>query len=89
LREGWGMSLTEAAACGTPSVATDIAGHRDAVRQGESGILVSDEFLADALRQVLTDATLRARWSAGALALAGTLTWDRAALDLFEALASS
>ena len=26
-REGWGMTLTEAAACGTPAVATDIAGH--------------------------------------------------------------
>ena len=30
-REGWGMTLTEAAACGTPAVATAIAGHADAV----------------------------------------------------------
>ena len=29
--EGWGMTITEAAACGTPSVATRIAGHEDAV----------------------------------------------------------
>ena len=29
--EGWGMSLTEGAACATPAVATDIAGHREAV----------------------------------------------------------
>ena len=41
-REGWGMTLTEAAACGTPAVATDIAGHRDAVVDGESGLLVDD-----------------------------------------------
>src|SRR5690606_37423452 len=34
--EGWGMTLTEAAACGTPAVATDIAGHRDAVEHGVS-----------------------------------------------------
>ena len=39
-REGWGMTLTEAAACATPAVATDIAGHRDAVVDGESGSLV-------------------------------------------------
>ena len=41
-REGWGMTLTEAAACGTPAVATDIAGHHDAVVDGESGLLVDD-----------------------------------------------
>ena len=41
-REGWGMSLTEAAACGTPAVATAIAGHTDAVLGGESGLLVDD-----------------------------------------------
>src|SRR5688500_2491472 len=39
-REGWGMSLTEAAACGTPAVATRIPGHTDAVRHGVSGVLV-------------------------------------------------
>ena len=33
-REGWGMTITEAAACGTPAVVTDIAGHRDAVARG-------------------------------------------------------
>ena len=37
VREGWGMTLTEAAACGTPAVATDIAGHADAVAAGTLG----------------------------------------------------
>ena len=37
VREGWGMTLTEAAACGTPAVATRIAGHVDAVDDGVSG----------------------------------------------------
>ncbi len=32
--EGWGMTITEAAACGTPAVATRIAGHADAVVDG-------------------------------------------------------
>ena len=35
LREGWGMTLTQAAATGTPAVATDIPGHRDAVDHQE------------------------------------------------------
>ena len=32
--EGWGMTITEAAACGTPAVATRIAGHTDAIVDG-------------------------------------------------------
>ena len=42
VREGWGMTLTEAAACGTPAVATAIPGHADAVRHGVSGLLADD-----------------------------------------------
>ena len=53
-REGWGMTLTEAAACGTPTVATDIAGHADAVAAGRSGLLGrTDDELVDAVSGVL------------------------------------
>ena len=41
LAEGWGLSLTEAAACGTPAVATDISGHRCSVVDGVTGVLVA------------------------------------------------
>ena len=41
--EGWGMTLTEAAACGTPAVATRISGHLDAVEEGVGGLLADDE----------------------------------------------
>ena len=34
-RRGWGMTVTEAAVCGTPSVVTHIAGHRDATIGGD------------------------------------------------------
>ena len=40
--EGWGMTITEAAACGTPAVATRIAGHADAIVDGATGLLVDD-----------------------------------------------
>ena len=66
-REGWGMTLTEAAACGTPAVATRIAGHADAVRDGESGLLADGDpvSLGDAMARVLGDYDLQSR-SAGA-----------------------
>ena len=87
-REGWGMTLTEAAACGTPAVATDIAGHRDAVVDGESGLLVEDlGQLPVALGRVLGDDVLRSRLAKGALARARWFTWDATAQRALEALA--
>ncbi|MET0901871.1 MAG: glycosyltransferase family 4 protein [Acidimicrobiales bacterium] len=86
--EGWGLSLTEAAACGTPAVATRIAGHVDSVRDGDTGLLVgSDAEMARALEAVLTDASLRTRLGDGARRWAGTLTWDHVALEVLRAIA--
>jgi len=88
--EGFGMTLTEAAACGTPSIATDIAGHRDAVVDGTSGLLATApaEF-ADHLTAVLTDADLRSSLAEGARARAAELTWDATATAMFALLADS
>jgi glycosyltransferase involved in cell wall biosynthesis len=41
--EGWGLSVTEAAALGLPTVAYDVDGLRDAVRDGVTGWLVPDD----------------------------------------------
>jgi glycosyltransferase involved in cell wall biosynthesis len=41
--EGWGLSVTEAAALGVPTVAYDVDGLRDAVRDGVTGWLVPDD----------------------------------------------
>jgi glycosyltransferase involved in cell wall biosynthesis len=88
-REGWGMTLTEAAACGTPAVATRIAGHSDAVREGWSGILTDHDpaSLGDAIADVLADEGLRGRLSKGALAWASELTWDNTAVQLMRIVA--
>jgi len=39
-KEGWGITNLEAAACGTPVVASDSPGIRESVRDGETGFLV-------------------------------------------------
>jgi glycosyltransferase involved in cell wall biosynthesis len=87
LAEGWGMVLTEAAACGTPAVATDIVGHRGAVLDGVSGVLVpSPADLGPAVAKLLQDPAERARLATGALAHAHTLTWERTATDTLAVL---
>ena len=85
--EGWGMALTEAAACGTPAIATDIAGHRDAVHADVSGVLVAQPCdLAAVAVRLLRDPVELARLSAGASAMAADLTWDRAAVRHLQVL---
>ena len=85
--EGWGMTLTEAAACGTPAVATDIAGHRDAVADGRTGVLAAPDELGAAIGRVVADPDLRARLHAGALAHAATFTWEATAAATLTVLA--
>ena len=78
-KEGWGITVIEAGACGTPSVASDAPGLREAVRDGETGLLVPHgdvDALAGAIRRLVMDAELRGRLGAGARRYAESLSWD-------------
>jgi glycosyltransferase involved in cell wall biosynthesis len=87
--EGWGMTITEAAACGTPAVATRIAGHADAVKDGRTGLLAdSPTELEAALSAVISDADLRHRLSRAARGRAAELTWEATARGTLEVLAA-
>ncbi len=88
LAEGWGLTLTEAAACGTPAVASDIRGHRSSVVDGVTGVLAPVEQLGDALADILTDHDRRQVLADAAHQRALTLTWDRVARDMLAALAA-
>jgi glycosyltransferase involved in cell wall biosynthesis len=86
--EGWGMTLTEAAACSTPAVATRIPGHTDAVVDNETGLLVDrDDELAPAMVRLLIDHDLRRRLAAAALDRSARFSWDRTAYDTLAVLA--
>lgn len=88
VREGWNMTLTEAAACGTPTVATRIPGQVDAVAEGVSGLLADDETeMARHLAAIATDTALRDRLSEGALGHSAQFTWEATARSILTALA--
>jgi glycosyltransferase involved in cell wall biosynthesis len=86
-REGFGLTLTEAAACGTPVVASRISGHVDAVVEGRTGHLVDGpvEF-ADVVVDLLDDEARRAALSASARDVAASFTWDATAAAVLDAL---
>jgi len=86
LAEGWGLTLTEAAACGTPCVATDINGHRSSVVDGVTGMLAPLDRLGACMADVLCDDSWRAQLGAAALARARTLTWESSARGVLAGL---
>jgi glycosyltransferase involved in cell wall biosynthesis len=72
-REGFPKVLVEAAACGRPSVTTDVPGCRDAIIAGETGLLVPPrdaQALANAIGQLAGDAAMRMRMGLAARELA-------------------
>jgi glycosyltransferase involved in cell wall biosynthesis len=78
--EGWGLCVIEAAAAGVPTVAYDVDGLRDAVRDGQTGWLVRDgEDLADVVDRAVKELADPARRAAVAQACrrwAAQLSWE-------------
>lgn len=77
-KEGWGLTVLEANACGTPVVATDVPGLRDSVRHGATGLLAAPapDALATSLLAVLSDDVLRSRLAREALAWSQRFSWE-------------
>lgn len=89
-KEGWGLTVVEAGACGTAVVAADSPGLRDSVRRDETGLLVpynDDAALASALTRVLTDAPLRERLADAGVQWASRFQWDDCARRSLDVLA--
>ena len=81
-KEGWGITNLEAAACGTPVVASSSPGLRESVRDGVTGFLVPHGdvgAMAAAMDRLASDPALVERLGQGGREFAGTFTWERAA----------
>lgn len=88
-KEGWGITNVEAAACGTPTVASNAPGLRDSVMNERTGLLVPHDdvsALVAALRRLLEDEPLRLRMGDAARRFAEGFTWERAADETLHVL---
>jgi glycosyltransferase involved in cell wall biosynthesis len=88
-KEGWGLTVIESNALGTPVVATDAPGLRDSVDPGKTGFLVPDgdvDAFADRIGALLSDTELGQRMSSAALAWSRRFDWDRAAEQMEASL---
>jgi glycosyltransferase involved in cell wall biosynthesis len=80
--EGWGVVCMEASARGLPVVASNVAGLRESVLDGETGVLVpygDETALADALISLLGDERRMAQMGEAGVRWAAAHTWDGSA----------
>lgn len=91
--EGFGLVFLEAGACGVPTIGARTGGIPDAIRDGETGLLVppsSPDALAEALTHLLTSPDLAQRLGEAARRHAvQEASWDHVADRLWDVLAST
>jgi glycosyltransferase involved in cell wall biosynthesis len=83
-KEGWGITNLEAAASGTPVIASNSPGIRESVQHEVTGYLVrhgDTVAMAQAMRRLATDQSLVERLGVAARQFATGFTWERAAED--------
>ena len=84
--EGFGVALAEASACGLPVIAGQSGGLAEAVRDGETGLVVDPDdpaAVAAALKRLLEDQLLARRLGQGGRKAIETFyNWDRVIRDL-------
>jgi glycosyltransferase involved in cell wall biosynthesis len=88
-KEGWGLTVVEANACGLPVIASRRPGLQDSVKDGETGCLVEygdwRGFAGRAI-ELLTDSEKWGRMSAAAVEWARSFTWDRTGREMTRIL---
>jgi len=88
LVEGFGIAIVEASASGLPVIASRSGGIPEAIREGETGLLVDPDdpaaVTAAALRLLGDDGLRRRMGAAGRAAVETHYNWDRVAADLIR-----
>ncbi len=87
VKEGWGLTAIEANACGTPVIASNSPGLREAVVDQKTGFLVEHgniDQLTDKIKQIFTSPDLRQKLEQGSIEWANTFNWDKTADRFLE-----
>jgi glycosyltransferase involved in cell wall biosynthesis len=88
-REGWGATIIESNAMGTPAIAYDVPGLRDAVIDGVTGALVQNEDhvgMAIEAIDILKDHIKRKTYSLNGMRNAKQFDWDKTTTNIHSIL---
>jgi glycosyltransferase involved in cell wall biosynthesis len=91
INDGWDLPCTEAMKCGCALVCTDIAGHKEYARDGETALLVQPqdaEALAESIIKMIQDDELRSRIASNGLQEAEKYTLEIAYQKLITIIQS-
>ena len=83
--EGWGLSILEAAAAGTPTVAYEVPGVSDVIENGLNGLKIKDgdrDALSEAALSILTNPE---KWGSSSVEVAQKYSWDKTT-ELWDSL---
>ncbi len=93
VKEGWGLVIAEAASQSTPAVVYDVAGLRDSVKNGQTGIVLTENSPREMAKQIMLlfqNKKLYQEFQKNCLEYARTLSWGKAinqSLRLLERVA--
>jgi glycosyltransferase involved in cell wall biosynthesis len=83
-KEGWGLTIIEAAACGTASIASRVSGLCDSVKDKETGLLFkagNAKDCAEKMFEIYSNAGQRMYLESNARAWASSFNWDNSARE--------
>ena len=88
IREGWGLVVIEAASVGTPTVAYNVAGLKDSVVNGETGLLSNpnSKDCAEAVQTLLDDESLYKSLAKNCLVWSKKFSWTESVRDSLKLL---
>ncbi len=92
LIEGWGITVIEANACGTPVIAANVAGLKDSVVHNKTGVLVppgSVASLAAAMKILITNTAFRVKLSREAYQWSKNFSWEKSASEFLRIIHQS
>ncbi|MBI4057774.1 glycosyltransferase [Candidatus Microgenomates bacterium] len=87
--EGWGITVIEANAAGTPVIASNVNGLCDSVVDGKTGLLVPVKdisLFAKAMTDLIREPAYRRELSRGAYKWAQRFSWDRSSQELLRVI---
>jgi len=87
VREGWGLNIIEANALGLPTIAYNVPGLCDSVKNNETGLLVEEgniKDLAEKTISLLTDSPLREKLRVNSLNYSKQFSWEKTANELMK-----
>ncbi len=89
IKEGWGLVVIEAASQGTPSIVYNVAGLRDSVKNGKTGIVLEENNAKEMAREAINltkDKRRYLNFQKNGISWSKSLTWEKATSESLRLL---